>query len=573
MKNVLIANLFCLLFLSGLNSLSGQVQFQDVSKESGIFANWVDFGFGAGVAAFDYDEDGDIDLFLPQRLDSPDRFYENDGSGQFTDIAAGSGLELNVAGRSALWFDYDDDRLVDLLIASDCFNSPDPDCNTLTSIRMYRQVAKGQFENVTAEAGLDNAGLSGFSGHRSGICCGDIDLDGDLDLLVGQWEGELELLVNNDGVFANETLARGIVNPNAPFAFNSWQSVMCDFNGDGWLDIYTAVDFFDNQLWLNQGDGTFVDVAESAGVNFAFNDMGVTIGDYDGDGDFDIYVTNIFEDLKHNLLLRNESTIDNVRFDEVSADARVDNTSFGWGCTFFDANNDTVLDLGVTNGWFNGIGFDDTSRMYLGSNENPGTFDDISDSAQFNDFLFGSCLVSADVNRDGDLDLLQVCNPASFEGPFRILENQLYEQNSTANWLVVRPRQADRNHWAIGTIVTVEVGGQSIIRTVRAGTSIHGQEPAEAAFGLGEAQIVDRLTIQWPLGDISVWENVAAGQVFTTNDADINNDGEVSILDVFDFVQSIGDSGGLLVQADLDHDGEVGLIDVSLFVDELLSQF
>lgn len=571
MKNCHTAIWFVVLVLAGFNSVQGQVQFEDVSDQAGILPNQVDFGFGGGVAAFDYDEDGDIDLFLPQRLNSPDRLYQNDGAGQFTDIGPKSGLELNIAGRSALWFDYDDDRLVDLLIGSDCFNSPDPDCNAVTSIRLYRQVSPGQFENVTSQVGLDNAAFTEFSGHRAGICCGDIDLDGDLDLVVGEWEGQLELFINDDGMFTNETTLRGITNPNAPFAFNSWQSVLCDFNGDGWLDIYNAVDFFENQLWLNQGDGTFVDVAEAAGVNFAFNDMGVTLGDYDEDGDFDIYVTNIFEDIKHNLLLRNESTIDEVRFDEVSASAGVDNTDFGWGCTFFDANNDTILDLAVTNGWFNGIGFEDNSRMFLGSTKTPGTFEDISDAAQFNDFLFGSCLISADINRDGDLDLLQVCNPAAFEGPFRVLENQLYEQSSTANWLVVRPRQADQNHWAIGAIVTVEVGERSFVRLIGAGTSIHGQQPAEAAFGLGAAEIVDRVIVKWPFGDTSVWENVAAGQVFTTNDSDFNHDGEVSVLDVFDFVEDFGVSGQQL-QADLNHNGEVDLEDVVLFVDELVMQ-
>ena len=183
---------------------------------------------------------------------------------------------------------------------------------------------------MTALVGLENSQTSIFFGHRSGICCGDIDRDGDLDLLVGQWEGALELYINNDGVFTDEAELRGVLNPNAPSPTNVWQSVMEDFNGDGWLDIYTAVDFFENHLWLNQGDGTFVDVAVESGTNFAFNDMGVAVGDYDSDGDFDLYVTNIFGNSRHNLLLRNESTIDTVRFDEIAAEVGVDNTGFGW---------------------------------------------------------------------------------------------------------------------------------------------------------------------------------------------------------------------------------------------------
>ena len=557
--------------LLGINfgQAEGQIEFVEVSEEVGILTNSVDFGFGGGVAAFDYDEDGDIDLYLPQRFNSPDRFYQNDGSGNFSDVADLSGIDIEIAGRSALWFDFDDDRLVDLLVASDCFNSPDPDCTTKTSLRLYRQIVEGQFEDVTQEVGLDDAGIAVFFGHRAGMCCGDIDRDGDLDLLVGQWEGELELFINNSGTFVNETLKRGILNPNAPFPFNPWQSVMCDFNGDGWLDIFTAVDFFENQLWMNQGDGTFVDVAVSAGVDTAFNEMGVTIGDYDQDGDFDLFVTNIFEDDKHNLLLRNDSSIDTIQFTEVSAMAGVDDAQFGWGCSFFDANNDTVLDLAVTNGWFNGIGIDDTSRMFMGSVDIPGTFQDVSTASSFNDNFFGSCLVAADLNRDGDLDLMQVCNPSALPGPFRVLENQLDEQGSSANWLAVQPRQSDKNHWAIGAIVAVEFGDKSLVRLIGAGTSMHGQEPAEAFFGLGDCEMVDRVIVKWPLGETSVWEDVPAGQVFSANDADFNLDGDVNILDIFAFRNSLGQSGEM--QADLNHDGIVDLADAVLFVEELVN--
>ncbi len=557
-----------LIFASGPACLTGQVQFSEVSDTRGILKNVSDLGFGSGVSAFDFDNDGDIDLFLPQRFGHPDRLYENDGLGRFSDMATTSGIDVAEASRSGLWFDFDDDHLVDLLVASDCFNSLDPDCSNKTTLRLYRQTEIGQFENVTVAAGLDNAKTQKFFGHRAGICCGDVDRDGDLDLLVGQWEGELELFINHDGSFVNEAFARGITNPNSPFPYNPWQSVMCDFNQDGWLDIFTAVDFFENQLWMNQGDGSFVNVAESAGVDFAFNEMGVTVGDYDNDGDFDVYVTNIFEEDKFNLLLRNDSSAKSLEFTEVAAMAGVDNTDFGWGATFFDANNDTILDLAVTNGWFNGIGFDDSSRVFLGSIDQPGQFINVSDESGFNDNLFGSCLISADLNRDGDLDLLQVCTPALFEGPFRILENQLNENEAT-NWLVVKPRQAHKNHWSIGATVRVEFDGITRIRQIGAGNSMHGQEPAEAFFGLGDCDVVDRVIVTWPFGDVSVWENVAVNQLFYANDSDLNHDGEISLLDIFPFQQSLGPCERDC-QADFNFDGVVDLSDALLLVDQLL---
>ncbi|MEM9412174.1 MAG: VCBS repeat-containing protein, partial [Planctomycetota bacterium] len=383
------------LFLIPGKSEAIQVTFTEVTEQIGIFENTVDFGFGGGVSAFDYDEDGDIDLFLPQRFDAADRLYINDGTGRFDEGAVAAGLDVLAAGRSALWFDYDDDHLVDLLIASDCHNSIDPNCIEKSTIRLFRQLPGRQFVDVTDTCGLSNEGIEEFFGHRAGMCVGDIDRDGDLDFLVGQWNGELQLFMNEGGFFVNETDERGIFNPLSPFPFNSWQSVMHDFNGDGWLDIFTAVDFHENQLWINQRDGTFIEVAPSAGVDFAFNEMGVTVGDCDNDGDLDIFVTNIFEEEKHNLLLRNDSSIDNVVFTEISAEAGVADTGFGWGCSFFDADNDTDLDLAATNGWFNGIGFDDRSRMFINEGvQGQIDFEDISISSGFNDEFYGSCLIS-----------------------------------------------------------------------------------------------------------------------------------------------------------------------------------
>lgn len=557
--------------LSGRIEVAAQVTFSDQSDVRGILENVIEVGFGAGIAAFDFDQDGDIDLFLPQRSGSPDRLYLNDGLGNFTDIAGSTGLDVNRAGRSAMWFDYDDDHLVDLLIGSDCFSASDPNCAEESTLRLYRQSSPGNFEEVTEAVGLNSVIVDPFLGHRSGMAAGDIDNDGDLDLIVGQWDGQLILYVNNAGVFSEETLARGITNPQAPGSTDPWQSVMQDFNGDGWIDIFTSVDFAPNHLWINQGDGTFVDEGASSGVDFAFNDMGVTIGDYDNDCDFDIYVTNIFDGGKHNLLLRNDSADGVAQFTERALEAGVDETGFGWGATFFDANNDTLLDLAVTNGWFNGVGFSDFSRMFLQNPDAPGNFLDISDESGFYDDFYGSCLISADVNRDGDLDLLQVCNPALFEGPFRVLENQHDELTIANNWLVVRPRQAGKNHWCFGAKVTVEIGELRMCRDITSSTSIHGQQPAEAFFGLGDVQSVDRVIVTWPMGDQTVWEQVSGQQVFDAKDADLNLDGVLNLLDVGVFVDSIGNCTGNC-QADFNNNGSVDLLDVSFFVDALVSQ-
>jgi hypothetical protein len=360
-------------------------------------------------------------------------------------------------------------------------------------------------------------------------------------------------------VFVNITESSGILDVGN---LTPWQSVMYDFNGDGWLDIFSAVDFLPNHLWINQQDGTFVDMAESAGVNYAFNDMGVTLGDCDNDGDIDIYVTEIYDAVFfHNILLRNDSFDGNLLFTEVSEQAGVNNTGFGWGTSFMDGDNDGNLDLAVTNGWFNGIGFQDSSRFFLNNGDDPVTFSNVSDEVGFNDIFWGSCLVSGDLDRDGDLDLAQACN---LDGPFRVLMNNQTGSVDDNNWLVIQPRQADKNFWSIGAQVTLTVGDQTMSRVVTAGTSHLGQEAAESFFGVGTAEVVDRVEVRWPLGDITVWEDVAVNQIFKAIDADLNVDGQVTIADVAAAVHFFGPCNGQPCIADIDHNDRVDIRDLVL---------
>ncbi len=547
-----------------VNSISNSIvnaqvaTFQDVSAERGIEKYFVAEGFGGGVAATDFDGDGDIDIFLPQGFGHPNRLYENLGNGTFQDIAAEVGLDSLSPSRSGLWMDYNNDHLLDLFVAGDCFGGCPSDDQSVSrsNLHLYRKLPSGQFEDVTTQAGLETVVIDG-GGHRSAVSCGDLDRDGDLDLIVGMWSGGFRVLRNDEGVYIDITDSAGFLNPDDP-----WQSVIYDFNQDGWMDIYSAVDFAPNHLWINQHDGTFVDMAPQAGVDTAFNDMGVSISDYDNDGDIDIYVTNIFETGLHNTLFRNDSREGVLSFTDVAADAGVDDTNFGWGTTFLDVNNDGNLDLAVTNGWFNGVGYHDQSRMFLNRGDNPVTFEDVSARCGFNDDMWGCCLIAADMDRDGDLDLLQTTN---LGGPFRILENRLYAvASNTTNWLCIRPRQAHHNFWSIGAVVRVEAGGKTMTRVITAGMSHLGQEPAEAFFGLGSAAMIDRIVVRWPLGHESVWENVPANQMLDLFDADLDGDALVGLGDLRLMFQNMGPCNGKPCAADLNHDDTVNFTDVFL---------
>ncbi len=509
--------------LSGTTAF-GQAGFLDTTASAGITGGYLaPPGHGGGVAAADFDNDGDIDFFLPGGEGEADRLYENLGGGVFTDIAAGVGLDSTVANRAALWFDYDGDHDLDLVVAGDSFGwpappPPDADYNTL---RLYRQigVASGTFEDVTAAAGLDVPLIATPAEHLGSMIAGDINNDGYLDLYVVFWKGFSRMFLNDgNGAFTDISASSGLFNS----LYKQWQPMFHDFDGDGWLDIYAAVDFGPNLLWINQGDNTFVDLAIAAGADNFMNDMGMSLGDYDGDGDLDIYVSNIFipADSKHGILYRNDSIGGVPSFVEVSAASGVDDCSWGWGTSFLDADNDGRLDLAVTNGFHIDPFYYDNSRLFYNNADDPVTFSDIAVSAGFDDSFWGFSLIAFDYDRDGDLDTLQTTQNTILATPqVRLMENQADLDVAPGNYLVIKPRMTGNNHFAIGTVVRISAGGIDQMRLITAGTSMIGQEPAEAHFGLGSATMVDSVTIEWPNGAQDILDNVDVNQVLTVSDA------------------------------------------------------
>lgn len=375
---------------------------------------------------------------------------------------------------------------------------------------------------------FDDAGNYNNRQHRSGVAAGDIDGNGYLDIVAGMWQpensivnGHLRLFRNLQGTFIDisslSPIGAGIKSP--------WQSVMHDFDGDGLTDIFVAVDFRENELWINQGDLTFIDQAAAASANGAWNEMGVSFGDFDSDGDFDLYITNIFRNGRHNRLYRNDSTPGTPAFDEVSQVMGVDDGGWGWGTTFLDVDNNGTLDLAETNGW---LDWSDSSRLFLRQEGEASAFVDDAPASGFADDLWGSGLVAFDADRDGDLDHLQSCNRRNGDptSALRLLENQLEAQPGSNNgYLVVKPRMAGPNHRAIGAVVRAHVGDDLMMRLITAGTSFLSQEPAEAFFGLGTAPHVDRLEVRWPGGEESIITHVTPRQVLTVPDHTILFDG------------------------------------------------
>ncbi|MBT8243988.1 MAG: T9SS type A sorting domain-containing protein [Winogradskyella sp.] len=292
---------------------------------------------------------------------------------------------------------------------------------------------------------------------------------------------------------------------------------------------------------LNNGDNTFQEIAATISANNAFNEMGMTIGDYDNDGDFDVYSTNIsrIEDgiSKHNILLKNNWTETNaLGFSEIATDSpiNVGNSGWDWGTTFFDANNDGFVDLATTNGWNQSWGLDQ-SKLWL--NVDGALFNDISASANFNDTEYAASLCAFDMDRDGDLDLLQTIK-ISGNGmlPVRLLENNYSSTPNANNYLVVKPRMNGTNHFSIGAVVKITYdNGKTGMRLITGGTSFYGQEPAEAFFGLADNSVVYEIRIEWPDNTVTLVQDVMANQVITiTNDNVLtNNDSEFEKVTVY----------------------------------------
>jgi len=269
--------------------LYAQFQFVEAGAESGLGDYVMETGVGGGVAAADFDEDGDIDLFVANGNGVPDQLYRNLGNGLFEEIGVQAGVGSVENNRVGLWFDYDGDHQLDLIVGGDC-RTDDEEC--AIGLRLYRKVGEVEFTDVSADSGI--AAIAGMfpdskEPHFGGITAGDINNDGYLDLALAIWDYEGRLLLNNgDGTFSDISDESGIRD-----VFRYWQHTLHDFNGDGWLDIHSAVDLGENRFWINQGDNTFVDLAPSLGLDNHWDGMGTTLGDYDNDGDLDIYVTNI----------------------------------------------------------------------------------------------------------------------------------------------------------------------------------------------------------------------------------------------------------------------------------------
>ena len=486
---------------------------------------------GSGGAFFDYDGDGDLDLYLVNSGDIVkgrsghwDRLYENIKMGKyFKDVSEDAGVRGRDYGMGIVTADYDND------------GDPDIYLTNWGMDQLYVNLGNAKFVDQTQEAGLGNEQWG------SSASFFDSDNDGDLDLFVVNyvdftmqnhpWCGhealglrfycdprqhkpvrDLLYVNNGSGGFAERGQKLGIVEEGNGLGLACW-----DYDQDGDQDVYVANDMEANFLYVNDGTGKFSENGLFAGVamsadGLAQAGMGVDTADYDNDGDIDLLVTNY--QLENNALYRNEGKI----FSEVSFSVGLGELSLnylGFGSLFVDYNNDGWTDLFVVNGHVHdNIEVYDELVTYAQHAQlfrnNHGRFSEREAKPQdgFEEKFVGRGALYADYDDDGDMDLAVTSSGRRFS----LLRNDGGNKN---NWLKVELEGSQSNRDAVGALVEVWADSHRQIQQVKAGSGYQSSNPKILHFGLGIRKMADSLKVLWPSGVLQVVSKVESGSSIT----------------------------------------------------------
>ncbi len=541
---------------SGLTA--SPVQFIDVAQQAGLTVPNVWGGVnqkrviietkGSGLAFFDYDQDGWLDIYLsngdrlnehwPPGKAPTTHLYKNNRDGTFTDVTEKSGLGRTGWQTGVCVGDYDNDGWDDLF------------CTFWGHSILFHNSGNGTFTDVTRKAGLTQAkgrwgtGCTFLDYDRDGcldlFVCNFIKLDPDKpistdDMNFCQWKGvptmcgprglpgDTNILYHNngDGTFTDVSEKAGILKPGPRYSITA---VSYDFDNDGWPDIYVAVDSEPSMMFKNNHDGTFTDVAVMAGC--AYNDdgheqagMGVGVADYDCDGWLDIFKTNFADDtsdLYHN---NGDGTFSDLSF---NSGVGINNNYVAWGCGFIDYDNDGWPDIMQINGHvypeIDNYNFGETFKnpRLVYRNLGNGRFKDVSSAMGpgITERFSSRGAAFGDYDNDGGMDAL-ILNMNDVPS---LLHNLGGNQQ---NWIKIKLLGTKCNRTAIGARVRVATGTHIQMDEVHSGTSVMSQSDLRLHFGLGKAETVDWIEVKWPTTQkIEQFKLVKANQILTIREGE-----------------------------------------------------
>ena len=512
----------------------GQTTFTDVTCPAGVttsqgIGNYVFQEYVGGGAVGDFDNDGWQDLFVIKG-DGRDRLFMNNHDGTFTDVGEGAGM-LAHHGKGACAGDFNDDGWLDIYVTS---AGPIPGAPGPGNHILYRNNGDGTFTNVASDAGVNwtSNQEDGFS-----AAFGDFDLDGDLDLFVaGFTSGNLgSRLFRNDGdeSFTDVTAASQIF--NGVISMSAFTPRFVDLDQDFYPEMALISDFDTSRTFGNNQDGTYSDITVAAGLGHEENGMGGNIGDLDNDGLIDMYVSSIYSPgigWTGNKLYLNQGVFP---FDEVAAEAGVDDGGYGWGVICADFDNDGLQDILETNG---GNGAFEDEQCYLFMNQGDGSFDELAIESGITHDGQGRGMAEFDYDNDGDRDVVIFANNEPIT---------LYRNDGTPNaWLRVfldtggSPGLAPDGEGA-RVFATATIGGEvsEQFRLMSWGSNFESSSELSVHFGLGDAAVVDEVRVEWPDGSVTTLGEVAINQTMTIASGgcagDFNGDGVKNILDFVAF--------------------------------------
>jgi hypothetical protein len=538
-------SLLALVFGSPLPKVSSEslkVQFTDITEKAGIAFTHVSSpekkyiveSMSGGVALFDYDNDGYLDIYLVNSLTvdmvkskqkTRSALYRNNGDGTFTDVTDKAGVADIGWGMGVAIGDYNNDGWDDIYVTC------------LGPNHLLRNNGNGTFTDVTQKAGVGDPRWS------TGAAFVDYDNDGKLDLFVSNYvdfdvdhlpefgsartcqfkgipvqcgprglrgAGDTLYHNNGDGTFTDVTRKAGVSDPDGYYGLG----VICsDFDEDGLVDIYVANDSTPNFLYHNNGDGTFKDIGFPSGTAVNENgseqgSMGVTLGDYDHDGRLDLFITNFDDD--YNTLYHNDGK---GSFTDVSYAAKVAAVSLpyvGWGTKFFDYDNDGWVDLLVVNGHVYPQLPTYRQRNLVHHNNRDRTFTEVGAELgpPFAEKHTGRGAAFGDIDNDGDVDVIV----NNLDGRPQLLRN---DGGNANNSVLIKTVGVKSNRDGIGARVTIVSGDLRQVDEVLSGASYLSQNDLRLHFGLENRTRIDSIEVRWPSGVVDKAANLNVNKILT----------------------------------------------------------